>query len=50
VSVAQKLVDPQLSCVRSNNAPGCDPNYFPGGYVRSTLAFTPQLAGWRQVG
>jgi hypothetical protein len=45
VSVAQKLVDPQLSCVRSNNAPGCDPNYFPGGYVTSTLAFTPQLAG-----
>jgi len=30
VSVGQKLVDPQLSCVRSNNAPGCDPRYFPG--------------------
>jgi hypothetical protein len=45
VSVAQKLVDPQLSCVRSNNAPGCDPTYFPGGYVTGTLAFTPQLAG-----
>src|SRR5205807_6447225 len=45
VSVAQKLVDPQLSCVRSNNAPGCDPSYVPGGYVTGTLQFTPQLAG-----
>jgi len=32
VSVGQKLVDPILSCVRSNNGPGCDPNYVPGGY------------------
>jgi len=45
VSVAQKLVDPQLSCVRSNNAPGCDPAYVPGGYEPGTLHFTPQLAG-----
>jgi arylsulfatase A-like enzyme len=45
VSVGQKLVDPQLSCVRSNNAPGCDPNYVPGGYVTGTLQFTPQLSG-----
>lgn len=45
VSVGQKLVDPKLSCVRSNNAPGCDPAYQPGGYEPGTLAFTPQLAG-----
>jgi hypothetical protein len=45
VSVGQKLVDPTLSCVRSGNAPGCDPNYVPGGYEPGTLAFTPQLAG-----
>lgn len=45
VSVGQKLVDPQLSCVRTGNATGCDPNYLPGGYVPGTLAFTPQLAG-----
>ncbi len=45
VSVGQKLVDPQLSCVRSNNAPGCDPKYFPGGYEPTTLQFTPQLSG-----
>jgi hypothetical protein len=32
VSVAQKLVDPVLSCVRSKNASGCDPSYVPGGY------------------
>jgi hypothetical protein len=44
VSVGQKLVDPELSCVRSGNAPGCDPNYMPGGYVTGTLEFTPQLA------
>jgi arylsulfatase A-like enzyme len=31
--------------VRSNNAPGCDPNYFPGGYEPTTLQFTPQLSG-----
>jgi hypothetical protein len=45
VSVAQKLVDPFQSCVRSDNAPGCDPNYVPGGYAPNTLAFTPQLTG-----
>src|SRR3989440_8855291 len=45
VSVGKKLVDPQLSCVRSNNAPGCDPRYFPGGYEPTTLQFTPQLSG-----
>jgi hypothetical protein len=45
VSVGQKLVDPILSCVRSNNGPGCDPTYFPGGYEPGTLAFTPQLRG-----
>jgi hypothetical protein len=45
VSVAQKLVDPFQSCVRSNNAQGCDPNYVPGGYEPGTLAFTPQLTG-----
>ncbi|MDP9075262.1 MAG: alkaline phosphatase family protein [Actinomycetota bacterium] len=45
VSVAQKLVDPQLSCVRSNNAPGCDPHYVPGGYLPGSLGFTPQLGG-----
>jgi hypothetical protein len=45
VSVGQKLIDPQLSCARSGNAPGCDPNYLPGGYVPGTLAFTPQLTG-----
>jgi hypothetical protein len=45
VSVAQKLVDPILSCVRSNNAPGCDPNYVPGGYEPNTFQFTPQLLG-----
>lgn len=45
VSVAQKLVDPWLSCVRSGNAPGCDPSYFPGGYQPGSLTFTPQLRG-----
>jgi hypothetical protein len=45
VSVGQKLVDPQLSCVRSNSAPGCDPSYVPGGYEPGTLRFTPQLSG-----
>lgn len=45
VSVGQKLVDPQLSCVRSNNSPTCDPGYVPGGYETGTLAFTPQLTG-----
>ena len=45
VSVAQKLVDPILSCARSGNAPTCDPGYVPGGYEPGSLAFTPQLAG-----
>jgi hypothetical protein len=45
VSVGQKLVDPILSCARSNNGPNCDPNYVPGGYEPGTLKFTPQLAG-----
>jgi hypothetical protein len=45
VSVAQKLVDPFQSCVRSGNAPGCDPNYQPGGYEPGSMQFTPQLAG-----
>ena len=45
VSVGEKLVDPQLSCARSGNAPGCDPSYQPGGYEPGTLAFTPQLTG-----
>jgi hypothetical protein len=44
VSVGQKLVDPELSCPRSGNAPGCDPSYVPGGYLPHTLDFTPQLA------
>jgi hypothetical protein len=49
VSVGQKLVDPKLSCVRSHNAPGCDPNYVPGGYEPNSTStspiFTPQLKG-----
>lgn len=45
VSVGQKLVDPWLSCVRSANAPGCDPSYVPGGYEPGTLMFSPQLSG-----
>lgn len=45
VSVGQKLVDPLLSCARSNGAPGCDPSYVPGGYEPGSLQFTPQLAG-----
>jgi len=49
VSVGQKLVDPILSCVRSNNGPGCDPNYVPGGYEPGSTSahpiFTPQLKG-----
>src|SRR3989442_1300559 len=44
VSVGQKLVDPELSCARSNNASGCDPHYVPGGYEPGSLDFTPQLA------
>jgi len=47
VSVGQKLVDPILSCPRSNNGPGCDPNYVPGGYKPGSTSahpiFTPQL-------
>jgi hypothetical protein len=57
VSVGEKLVDPMRSCVR-NTKGGCDPNYVPGGYVKTktgALAFTPQLASAmaaidRQVG
>jgi hypothetical protein len=49
VSVGQKLVDPILSCVRSDHAPGCDPNYVPGGYEPGSTSaspiFTPQLKG-----
>jgi hypothetical protein len=45
VSVGQKLVDPILSCARSNNGSQCSPSYVPGGYEPGTLAFTPQLAG-----
>jgi hypothetical protein len=49
VSVGQKLVDPILSCVRSNNAPGCNPTYVPGGYEQGSSStspiFTPQLKG-----
>jgi hypothetical protein len=49
VSVAQKLVDPILSCVRSGNGPGCNPSYVPGGYepgsTSSHPVFTPQLTG-----
>ncbi len=49
VSVAQKLVDPILSCVRSNNGAGCEPNYAPGGYEPGSTStnpiFTPQLKG-----
>ncbi len=49
VSVAQKLVDPILSCVRSNNGPGCNPKYVPGGYEPGSTStspiFTPQLQG-----
>src|SRR3974377_1393368 len=49
VSVGQKLVDPILSCVRSQNRPGCAPNYVPGGYEGGSTSaspiFTPQLKG-----
>lgn len=45
VSVAQKLVDPIQSCARSGNAPTCNPDYQPGGYVSGTMQFTPQLSG-----
>jgi arylsulfatase A-like enzyme len=49
VSVGQKLVDPLQSCVRSNNAAGCDPHYVPGGYEPGSTSaapiFTPQLKG-----
>jgi hypothetical protein len=45
VSVAQKLVDPLLSCPRSGGASTCDPNYVPGGYEPGTMNFTPQLSG-----
>jgi hypothetical protein len=42
VSVAEKLIDPVLSCVR-NPTPTCDPSYVPGGYLPGTLKFTPQM-------
>jgi hypothetical protein len=49
VSVGQKLVDPILSCVRSDNGPKCDKNYVPGGYEPGSTSaspiFTPQLKG-----
>jgi hypothetical protein len=49
VSVGQKLVDPTQSCIRSNNGPGCDPLYVPGGYQPGSMSaapiFTPQLKG-----
>jgi predicted AlkP superfamily pyrophosphatase or phosphodiesterase len=45
VSVAQKLIDPVLSCARSDDAPTCDPSYVPGGYEPGTLKFTPQMQG-----
>jgi hypothetical protein len=52
VSVGQKLVDPILSCVRSHDAPGCDPSYVPGGYEPGSTStnpiFTPQLKGATQ--
>jgi len=48
VSVAQKLVDPVLSCAR-NTGGGCDPSYVPGGYAPGSTStaplFTPQLVG-----
>ena len=50
VSVAQKLVDPIKSCVRTSPPPStCDPSYVPGGYepgsTSSAPIFTPQLTG-----
>jgi hypothetical protein len=45
VSVGQKVIDPTLSCERSNNGPGCDHQYVPGGYKPGTLAFTKQMSG-----
>jgi hypothetical protein len=47
VSVAQKDVDPILSCARNSVTTGsgaCDPSYFPGGY-NPNLSFTPQMSG-----
>jgi hypothetical protein len=49
VSVAQKLVDPTLSCVRTPTNAQCDQSYVPGGYepgsTSSAPIFTPQLTG-----
>ena len=45
VSVAQKLVDPTLSCARNTDRATCDPAYVPGGYEPVSLRFTPQLQG-----
>jgi hypothetical protein len=50
VSVAQKLVDPVLSCTRTSPPPAtCDPSYVPGGYEPGSTSanpmFTPQLQG-----
>ena len=50
VSVAQKLVDPALSCTRTSPPPAtCDNNYVPGGYMPGSTSdnpiFTPQLQG-----
>lgn len=42
VSVGEKLVDPVKSCAR-NTTGTCDPGYVPGGYLPSTLRFTPQM-------
>jgi hypothetical protein len=43
VSVAEKLVDPVLSCQRNPDPATCDPNYFPGAYQPGTFVFTPQM-------
>jgi len=50
VSVAQKLVDPVLSCTRTSPPSStCNPSYVPGGYepgsTSSNPIFTPQLQG-----
>ena len=44
VSVGEKLVDPDRSCVRSKNAAGCDKGYIPGGYKPGSLDFTDQMS------
>jgi hypothetical protein len=49
VSVAQKLVDPTMSCVRTPTLPNCPNTYVPGGYEPGSTStnpiFTPQLKG-----